>query len=116
MKEQPENDVLLGDLALIASSLGDISEAVTLAKRAMSVGPIEKNALDGGSIEVLARVHAQTGEPDQAIAILRRLLSTPYENYVVGVPITPALLRLDPMFDRLRSDPRFQVLAHSDGK
>jgi hypothetical protein len=33
-----------------------------------------------------------------------------------NVPLTPALLRLDPMFDPLRNDPRFPKLAHSDGK
>jgi len=116
LREQPENDVLIGDLALVAAGLNDKSNAVALAKRAMTISPIEKNALDGGSIELLARVYAQIGEPDRAVAILNRLLSMPYQNYVVGIPITPALLRLDPMFDSLRSDPRFGKLAHSDGK
>jgi hypothetical protein len=52
------------------------------------------------------------GEPDRAIAALQKLLSIPSEGALASrVPLTPALLRLDPMFDPLRNDQRFQKLT-----
>jgi len=115
LKEQPENYSLIDDLALTNMGLGDKAAAFKLIERAMSVIPIEKDALVGPfPIETLARVAARMGESDRAIAALQKLLSQPYAGPLVqNVPLTPALLRLDPMFDALRNDSRFQKLATS---
>jgi TolB-like protein/class 3 adenylate cyclase/Tfp pilus assembly protein PilF len=115
LQDQPENYSLMADLALTCTSLGDKPAAVALVERAMAAISVEKDAVDGPRVvEALARVAAQARESDRAIAILKKLLPLPYQGLMAGrAPLTPVFLQLDPMFDGIRNDPRFQALIAS---
>ena len=87
-----------------SSRLGKKDAAIAEGKRAVELLPESQDALDGPKMAVaLAQIYAWTGESDQALQLLDRSLSTPNG-------VTVPFLRLDPMWDPLRSNPRFQAL------
>ena len=84
----------------------------------MMLLPRAKDAVSGPSFEEnLAVIQMLVGENSRAISTLTRLLETPYESWLYSpAPITPALLRLDPIWDPLRGDPAFQKLCEEKPK
>src|SRR5262245_35973200 len=112
-KEQPDNAFVAAALAVAYAMLDKKESALNEAQRAITLLPSNKDRLSGPAFEEnLALVETIIGEKSRAIATLTRLLQTPYGGWLYSPsPITPALLRLDPMWDPLRADPVFQKLC-----
>ena len=87
--------------------------ALKAAERAVLLYPRAKDPMVGPVYEEnLALIQTVVGENSRAISILSQLLQTPYwGGFYIPVPITPALLRLDPIWDPLRGDPAFRKLC-----
>jgi TolB-like protein/class 3 adenylate cyclase/predicted Zn-dependent protease len=114
-REQPANAFLASQVAAADAGLVNRDVAIKEAGQAMELMPASKDALFGPALEeAKARVLARFGEKDGAIAALQHLLTTPYGTN--SPPITPALLRLDPSWDNLRGDPRFEKLSQEQTK
>jgi serine/threonine protein kinase/Tfp pilus assembly protein PilF len=112
-RDQPDNVFALARLSQAYALKGEKDSALTIAERAMMLLPRAKDAVSGPSFEEnLAVIQTLVGENSRAISILTRLLETPYDSWLYSpVPITPALLNLDPIWDSLRGDPAFQKLC-----
>jgi TolB-like protein/Tfp pilus assembly protein PilF len=112
-KDQPDNAFVAAALAVAYAMLDEKDSALNEAQRATTLLPSNKDRLSGPAFEEnLALVEMIVGENTLAIATLTRLLQTPYGGWLYSpTPITPALLRLDPIWDPLRSDPVFQKLC-----
>jgi eukaryotic-like serine/threonine-protein kinase len=93
------------NLSLAYAAVGDKGRAVEEGRRAMSIVPIQVDGIRGAvNLEMIARAETLVAADDQAIAALRQLLTVPSG-------LSPAWLRVDPWYDRLRRDPRFKELV-----
>ena len=112
-KDQPDNAFIAAALALAYAMLDEQASALSEAQRAITLLPRSKDRVAGpGFEENLALIEMIIGENSRAISTLARLLQTPYGGWLYNpAPITPALLRLDPLWDPLRADPAFQKLC-----
>lgn len=91
-------------LALVLAGLGEKDAAIAEGKLAVALLPESQDALDGPKMTLgLAQIYAWTGENDSAFELLERSLSTP-------AGVTVSSLKLNPVWDPLRADARFQAL------
>jgi len=104
LREAPEDSARHGQHGLILAGLGQKEEAIAEGKRAVELLPESQDALDGPQATAnLAQIYAWTGEFDEAFRLLDHLFAVPSN-------LTVPMLKLDPAWDPLRQDPRFQAL------
>jgi len=112
---QPDNFVFAANLSQAYAVIGKKDLAFKTAERAVMLLPRVKDRVNGPTLEHnLALIQTIFGENSRAISTLTKLLQTPYNcsGWVHGpMPVTPALLKLDPFWDPLRGDPAFQKLG-----
>jgi tetratricopeptide (TPR) repeat protein len=107
--KDPNQSRTHANLAWVDAELGRADEAIREAQRAVELDAQRHDFYAGGaSLENLANVYAKLGRTDDALKILDQLFSTP-----TGDHISVALLKLDPVWDNIRGDPRFQKFVAS---
>ncbi len=113
IRESPNSAFPHARLGLLYAYQGRKEDALREGRRAVQLEPESKNAFHGAAVAGnLALIYALTGDADQAISLIDRLLATPGPAQFPDFPenITLADLRLRWEWDPLRSDPRFQKI------
>jgi eukaryotic-like serine/threonine-protein kinase len=106
LAERPQDRNSLIALAWAYVCLGRNADALRVAQQAVDSLPVEKDALSGPQLlAALAEIEARTGRPEEAVKILRQLLTAP-----AGGAISIARLKIDPVWDPIRDNPGFQKL------
>ena len=108
LREHPDDPRLHSALGIAWAGLGRKDEAIAAGRKAVELLPVTKEAFRGYRHEHdLARIYTMVGEYDTAVSRLEYLLSIPGW-------LTPAWLRIDPAWDPLRRNPRFQRLVAAE--
>jgi tetratricopeptide (TPR) repeat protein len=108
VRDQPDYAAALCALGVVDAALGNKEDAIREGERAVELMPATKSAIDGAMlIQYLAVIYAWSGEKDRAIERLAAAANLP------GSHITYGHLRLSPLWDPLRGDPRFDKIVAS---
>ena len=108
VRDQPDYAAALCAIGVVDASLGNKEDAIRESQRAIELIPVSKNAIDGARmIQYLAVTYAWTGDKDRAIERLAEAAKLP------GSHVTYGYLRLSPIWDPLRGDPRFEAIVAS---
>jgi len=106
LREAPGDAARHAQHGLILAGLGQKQEAIAEGKRAVELLPESQDALDGPRCtSALAQIYAWTGEFDEAFRLLDHLFAVPND-------LTIPMFKLDPAWDPLRKDPRYQALIN----
>jgi TolB-like protein/tRNA A-37 threonylcarbamoyl transferase component Bud32 len=93
---------------------GRADRAVADARRAVELNPMSRDVVEGPrSVEALLEIHVLLGHRDEAIRLLTEQARRPFSAQGV-LPISRAVIRMDPLFDPIRGDPRVQALLAND--
>ncbi|MFL6513766.1 MAG: TPR end-of-group domain-containing protein [Chthoniobacterales bacterium] len=99
----PSRHAMLGG---VLAMLGRRDEAIQEGQRAMELKPESKDAFDGPMYtQAMAQIYAWLGDKNQALELIEKSLATPNG-------VSAPMLKLDPVWDPLRDDPRFQALIN----
>ena len=105
LQASPDEPIQRVFLALALAYRGRYVEAQGEGERAVAQRPIARDADNGPYIQhQLVRVYIRANEPEKALDRLEPLLAMPYY-------LSRDWLKIDPTFDPLRSNPRFQRLV-----
>jgi tetratricopeptide (TPR) repeat protein len=107
LRDQPEYAEGLCVLGMVDAFLGHKEAAIREGRRAVELLPVTKDSVSGSlALQYLAIIYAWVGEKDLALQQLEIAVRTPgFLNY--------GKLRLDPYWDPLRADPRFDQIVNS---
>jgi TolB-like protein/Flp pilus assembly protein TadD len=109
LRASPDDSGRRISLGLALAYLGRKDEAIREGRRGVELVPVSRDAVNGPyNQHQLARIYILSGEPEKALDQLEPLLKIPYF-------LTPAWLKIDPNFDPLRGNPRFQKLVGEKG-
>jgi serine/threonine-protein kinase len=104
LEQDPNNGPGHGQLALVLAWMGEKEGALAEMKRAEELVPVSKDAFSGPDVmEAAAEMHAVFGDAGRAVSILDQILQRP-------AGLTVPILKLNPVWDPIRNDQRFQAL------